>query len=208
MKRVVRLAPALATLAVVLSACPKKPAPAAPAPATPAVNQDSLNRVRARADSIARTDAARRDSASRAQAEADRLRMERERAMAALRTTLGAAVYFDYDSDALSDAARALLDGKLAIINANPQLRIRVAGHTDERGSDEYNLALGQRRAAAAKRYLTQHGVADDRIEVVSFGEERPAAQSKDETAYRQNRRDEFEITAGGDQLTAPSGSR
>ena len=90
------------------------------------------------------------------------------------------------------------------MLNANPGLRLRIAGHTDERGSDEYNLALGQRRAAAAKRYLTQHGIAENRIEIISFGEERPAQQGSDESAWSQNRRDEFEIAAGGDTLTLP----
>lgn len=207
MNRTVRLVPILAVLTAVVSACPKKPAAPTPVP-TPPANQDSLNRARTRADSIARAEQLRRDSVARVSAEAERLRAERERMIAAVRTTLGAPIYFDYDSDALSDAARALLDSKLAIINANPALRIRISGNTDERGSDEYNVALGQRRAAAAKRYLTQHGVADDRIEVISLGEERPAATGKDEASYQQNRRDEFEITAGGDQLTAPTGAR
>jgi peptidoglycan-associated lipoprotein len=79
-----------------------------------------------------------------------------------------------------------------------------VSGHTDERGSDEYNLALGQRRAAAAKAYLVQHGIADSRIETISYGEERPVAQGSDDAAYAQNRRAEFEITAGGQMLRKP----
>ena len=81
---------------------------------------------------------------------------------------------------------------------------IRVAGHTDERGSDEYNLALGQRRAAAVKAYLVQHGIPETRIETVSYGEERPIAQGSDESAFLQNRRAEFEITAGGQTLRKP----
>ncbi|MGH7719667.1 MAG: peptidoglycan-associated lipoprotein Pal, partial [Gemmatimonadaceae bacterium] len=153
----------------------------------------------------ARAEAARRDSIARAQAEADRLRAERERALAEVRNTLGAAIYFEFDSDALSPEASGSLDAKLAILNANPGVRIRISGHADERGSDEYNLALGQRRAATAKRYLSQRGIADDRIEIISFGEERPAAEGGDESAWTQNRRDEFEITAGADQLRAPA---
>ncbi|MFM8780978.1 MAG: OmpA family protein, partial [Gemmatimonadota bacterium] len=77
-------------------------------------------------------------------------------------------------------------------------IRIRVAGHTDERGSDEYNIALGMRRAAAAKRYLVDLGIAESRIAVVSFGEERPLNTESTEAAWAQNRRDEFEIVAGG----------
>ncbi|MFN2400355.1 MAG: peptidoglycan-associated lipoprotein Pal [Gemmatimonadaceae bacterium] len=195
--------PTLALLVAVLAACPKKQPP--PPPPAPAVNQDSIDLARAREDSVARAEAARRDSVARAQADADRIRAERESALAAVRGTLTEAIYFELDSDALNDAARGTLDGKLAILNANSGVRLRISGHADERGSDEYNLALGQRRAAAAKRYLTQRGISDDRIEIVSFGEERPAAEGGDEAAWSQNRRDEFEIVSGGDQLTPPA---
>jgi peptidoglycan-associated lipoprotein len=123
------------------------------------------------------------------------------RAREAARASLTAPIYFDLDSDALTDADRAALDAKIGILNASSGVKIRVGGHTDERGSDEYNLALGQRRAAAAKRYLTQHGVADAVIEVISYGEEHPAVDGHDEGAWSKNRRDEFEITAGADAL-------
>jgi peptidoglycan-associated lipoprotein len=113
-------------------------------------------------------------------------------------------IYFDFDSDVLSDEAKSALDAKIPVLNANTGIRIRVAGNTDERGSDEYNLALGQRRAASAKRYLNQHGIADDRIDVISYGEERPVADGHDESAWSQNRRDEFEVTAGADNIQAP----
>ena len=93
------------------------------------------------------------------------------------RSVAHAPIYFDLDSDALTDADRASLDAKVGILNASTDVKIRVAGHTDERGSDEYNLALGQRRAAAAKRYLTQHGVPDARIDIISYGEEHPAVR-------------------------------
>ncbi|MEO8880295.1 MAG: peptidoglycan-associated lipoprotein Pal [Gemmatimonadaceae bacterium] len=119
----------------------------------------------------------------------------------AARASLTAPIYFDLDSDALSDADRASLDAKVGILNASSGVKIRVAGHTDERGSDEYNLALGQRRAAAAKRYLTQHGVPDAMIDIISYGEEHPAMDGHDEASWSKNRRDEFEITAGADAL-------
>ena len=122
-------------------------------------------------------------------------------AAAAARASLTAPIYFDLDSDALTDADRASLDMKVAILNASAGVKIRVAGHTDERGSDEYNLALGQRRAVAAKRYLTQHGVPDAAIDVISYGEEHPALDGHDEAAWSKNRRDEFEITAGAEAL-------
>ena len=87
------------------------------------------------------------------------------------------------------------------MLTQNAAVKIRIAGHTDSRGSDEYNLALGQRRAAAAKRYLTDRGIDGSRIEIVSFGEERPTCSDEANRASRSNRRDEFEITAG--QITA-----
>ena len=187
------------------SAC-RRPAPPPPVTPSPTVNQDSIDAAeRARREAEAR-EAARRDSMMRADmAREDSLRRARE-AMEGLRSTLTSAIYFEYDSDALGETARATLDQKLSILQANSGVRLRVAGHADERGSDEYNLALGQRRAAAAKRYLTQRGVPEGQIEIISFGEERPAASGGDESAWAQNRRDEFEVTAGGESLRAPGG--
>ena len=196
----------IATLSVAtLTACHKNPPPT-PAPTTTTTRgpdadsarraeQDRLAReaadraARARADSIARAEAAARDAAS---------------AAAALRSTLTATVHFDYDQADLRPDDKATLDAKIPILQANTGVTIRISGHTDERGSDEYNLALGQRRAAAAKAYLVQHGIADARIETISYGEERPVAQGSDEGAYSQNRRAEFEITAGGNNLRKP----
>jgi peptidoglycan-associated lipoprotein len=122
----------------------------------------------------------------------------------AMRNTLREVIHFDFDESDLRDDARARLDAKLPILLANPGVTLRISGHADERGSDEYNLALGQRRAAAAKRYLTERGVAEGRIETVSFGEEQPVAGGSDESAYAANRRAEFDITGGGDRLARP----
>jgi peptidoglycan-associated lipoprotein len=142
-------------------------------------------------------------------AERERLekeRMEREAAEKArtVSTDLAAMVNFDYDQAQVRPADQQTLDRKAAILAANPQVKLRISGHADERGSDEYNLALGNRRASAAKRYLENKGVDASRLEVVSYGEERPLNPGSDETAFAQNRRDEFEITAGGNNLTAP----
>lgn len=199
---------AVAMLAMVavaaVDACHKAPPPPPPAPV---VNQDSINAARAaqereaaaaraRADSIAR---ARQDSIDRANAAAAAAAEQ-----ASMRAALTQVIHFDYDQSNLKDDARAALDAMVPILNANPDVTIRIAGHADERGSDEYNLALGQRRAATAKKYLTDHGVADARITTISYGEERPVAQGHDESAWSQNRRDEFEITAGGETLKKP----
>jgi peptidoglycan-associated lipoprotein len=205
MNRTSRLIPVLTLAAVALggSACRRQPE-AAPPP-QPTVNQDSIDAAnRASAEAAAR-EQARQDSINRVRLAEEEARRAEAARMTALRNTLSEAIYFDYDSDALSAEAQARLDAKLGILNANSGLTLRIAGHADERGSDEYNLALGQRRAAAAKRYLTQRGIADDRVAIISYGEERPAVQGMDESAYSQNRRDEFEITGGGDVLQSPT---
>jgi len=194
---------AFAMLAV--TACKKKPEPApAPAPPPPApapkVNQDSIDAARRAAEEAARKAAA--DEAARRAAAAEAARLEAEAASA--RATLAQMVYFDYNKDDIRDDAKPTLDAKVGILNANPALRIRIAGHTDDRGSDEYNLALGQRRAASVQRYLVAHGVDASRFETVSFGKERPAVQGEDEAAWSKNRRAEFEIIAGGDKLRMP----
>ena len=198
--------PMLATLAaavVVVSACsPKTP----PAPPVPVVNQDSLdaaNAARAAAEAAEAAERARREAEARAAAEREAA-ARAAAAMTAARAAFSAAIFFDLDKSDLTETARATLDAKLPLLRANANVRIRIAGHTDERGSDAYNIALGQRRAAAAKRYLVDNGIAADRIDVVSFGEDRPAAMGSDETAWSQNRRDEFEIIVGGETLRLP----
>ncbi len=116
-------------------------------------------------------------------------------------------IYFDYDkSDIRSDAA-ATLDRKIPWLTANPGMRIRIEGNADERGSDEYNLALGQRRAASAKRYLVEHGIDAGRFDLVSYGEERPVCTEHDESCWQRNRRDDFVIvTVGSDMIVVPPG--
>ena len=103
-------------------------------------------------------------------------------------------VYFDYDSSRLTDAARQALEGNAAFLQANAGLRVLIGGHCDERGTQEYNLSLGQRRADAVREYLVSRGVAPDRLEVISYGEERPVAPGHNEQAWAQNRRAEFQI--------------
>ena len=124
---------------------------------------------------------------------------------AEVRSIVQEMIYFDFDQSDLRPEAQAALDRKIPLFNANPSMRIRITGHADERGSDEYNLALGQRRAAAAKQYLVARGVAEDRIEITTAGEERPAVpNATTEAEHQQNRRDEFEIIAGGPTFTMP----
>jgi peptidoglycan-associated lipoprotein len=195
-----------ATLSVLaIDACHKKPAPEPVPAATPVRGPDADSARRAQEDA-ARRAAADADARRRADsiAAANNAARDAAGAAASLRTTLTATVHFDYDQSDLRPEDKSILDAKIPILQANTGVMIRVAGHTDERGSDEYNLALGQRRAAAAKAYLVQHGIADSRVETISYGEERPVAQGSDESAFAQNRRAEFEITAGGEMLRKP----
>jgi peptidoglycan-associated lipoprotein len=99
-------------------------------------------------------------------------------------------VYFDYDSNAVKDEYRGLVqDHSRYMTMAKKDSRIRIEGNADERGSREYNLALGQRRAEAVKRVMTVLGVADGRIETISYGEEKPKATGHDEASWAENRR-------------------
>lgn len=202
---------ALAVVAMTVSACtPKTPATSP----DPMVNPDSIaaraareqaaaaERARVEAENRARME---REAAERAAREAAaRAEAERAAALTAARNAFGTVIYFAYDKSDLTADSRAVLDAKLPLLRANSNVRIRIAGHTDERGSDAYNVALGQRRAAAAKRYLVDQGIDEGRIDVVSFGEERPAQVGTDETAWSKNRRDEFEIIIGGETLRLP----
>ncbi|HEX2218545.1 MAG TPA: peptidoglycan-associated lipoprotein Pal [Gemmatimonadales bacterium] len=144
------------------------------------------------------------DSAERERLERERMEREAAERARALTAELATMINFEFDRADIRSADQGTLDRKAAVLAANPNVRLRISGHADDRGSDEYNLALGNRRAAAAKRYLENKGIDGSRIEVVSYGEERPLNPGSDETAYAQNRRAEFEIIAGGDNLVAP----
>jgi peptidoglycan-associated lipoprotein len=193
------------SVATVMNACGGKPAPEQTAPAvdTAAENQrvrDSIAAAQAEADRLAREEAER----IARQREADSL-AALSRAAEEVRNMLASMIHFDYDKSNIRPDDMGTLDAKVAILQANPDLRIRVGGHCDERGSDEYNLALGNRRAQSTKQYLVSHGIDASRIETQSWGEERPLVDGHDESAWSQNRRAEFEVTGGGDNLRRPS---
>lgn len=193
---------------LVAAACSSAPEP------VPGPDPDSLAREQARRDSIAR-EQARQDSIRRAQ---DAERRAREQARrdsiaavqqetAAVRQMLARRVHFDFDrSDIRPGEDTEVLEEKLAIMRANPSLRLEVEGHCDERGTDAYNVALGNRRALAVKQFLVDRGIDEARISTVSRGEEQPLVRASNEDAWAQNRRDEFRIIAGGNALTRPSG--
>jgi len=105
-------------------------------------------------------------------------------------------VFFAYDSDALDDAARQALNENAQVLKKYPSWVVTIEGHCDERGTAEYNLALGERRSLAAKSYLLSLGIAADRLRTVSYGKEFPFDPGHEETAYKENRRAQLMLTA------------
>jgi peptidoglycan-associated lipoprotein len=118
-----------------------------------------------------------------------------------LRAELTERVRFGSDQWAIQPADTAILDAKVSILKADPSARIRIIGHADERGAEIYNLALGRRRAVAAKAYLVEHGVEASRIETVSAGVGQPIDLRHSEAAWAKNRRDEFQIIDDSEPL-------
>lgn len=171
----------------------KKPAETpAPAPAPAPIDSTAI-KARMRQDSINAAEARARAAAEAAAQLQSQLSAE-----------LAATIHFDFDKADIKPEDQANLDRKAAILKANPGLSIQIAGNCDNRGSDEYNLALGNRRAAAAQRYLINQGVSASQITIVSYGEERPVNPANDEAAWAENRNDQFTPTAGGNNLMAP----
>jgi len=131
---------------------------------------------------------------------ADERRMQEERAQqeAQFEQSIGEIqenkIYFDFDSFELKPQARTILQKKAALFKNVPALKMRIEGHCDERGTDEYNLALGEKRARVAYEFLILLGVEPQRLQIISYGEEYPADTGHNETAWAQNRRDEFKV--------------
>jgi peptidoglycan-associated lipoprotein len=113
------------------------------------------------------------------------------------RATLEERIFFAFDQSDLSAPARELLSAKAEILRKAPSLSLKIEGHADERGSDEYNLALSNRRAGAALRFLTSQGIATERLGAAGYGEEQPLDSAENEAAWARNRRAEFRVTAG-----------
>jgi peptidoglycan-associated lipoprotein len=184
---------AVVMAAVSVSACRRDaPEPPAPPPEQPEERGPDLDSLRAYEDSVARArEAAELEARQRAQ-------------MEAARATLTAMVNFDYDEAVIRSDMAPILQQKVSILRSSPNVRLRLEGHTDERGSGEYNVALGSRRAQAVLEFFLDNGLSMNRFETTSFGEERPLVNRSDESAWAQNRRVEFVIIAGNDQIVPP----
>jgi peptidoglycan-associated lipoprotein len=180
------IAVALLGLAVTVTACHHNKAPAVeptpetsappPPPAPRGPNQDSI-----RAAEQARQAAAQAAAAAHTR----------------MMNTIADMIHFEYNKADLMAGDIQKLEAKVALLRQFPSVRIRITGNCDERGSDDYNIALGMRRAAAAKNYMVQQGIDASRIDIASLGRENPLDPGHDETAWAKNRRDEFEIIAG-----------
>jgi peptidoglycan-associated lipoprotein len=111
------------------------------------------------------------------------------------RRGFSADIYFDYDESGLSDDARNKLARNAELLRAQPQFLVTIEGHADERGTNEYNLALGERRANAVRSYLGSLGIGGDRLRTLAYGEERPVCTESAESCWSQNRRAHLIIT-------------
>jgi peptidoglycan-associated lipoprotein len=181
----------LVVLTALTTACrreePEPPAPEPPpatVPDTAGQGQRALDA--ARADSVRRAEAARAATAE-----------ETARARAILEEL----VFFDYDDSSISGPAQDVLSQKVSVLRANPNVALVITGHADERGSIEYNLALGMRRAASVRDYLVGFGLDATRFSIETMGEDRPLDPGTSEAAYERNRRADFQITRGGEPL-------
>jgi peptidoglycan-associated lipoprotein len=162
----------LSVLLMFTAACQQKKPPVPATTEQPAVEQPK--------------DTSAEDAERRAKEEAERLAREAKAAMESEK------IYFDYDKADLSDASQGTLTKKAGWLKENGSYKLKIEGNCDERGSTEYNMALGARRAEAAAKFISNAGVAADRLTTVSYGEEKPVATGHDEAAWSQNRRDEF----------------
>lgn len=174
-----------------LEGCRRKVTPAA----TPVPSGADAAAAQRRADADAAAQR-RADSISAANAAASRDAAGDRQAQLDMANILAQRVYFDYDRDQLRDDGAAVLDAKSAVLQANPSITLVVTGHTDERGTAEYNLALGEKRALAAKTYMVSLGVPADRLRTVSYGKEFPFDPGHDEGAWSKNRRAHFVVTS------------
>jgi peptidoglycan-associated lipoprotein len=168
---------AVAVMAVVLGACSKKQPPVQPQPEPASVAQPRPAQPA--------TESPRSGDA------------EREAEMRRIAEILEQMVFFDYDDSTIRVDAQEALAAKVPFLRSNPSIRMRIDGHADERGSVEYNLALGMRRANAVRDYLAGFGIDGGRFETYSYGEDRPLAAGSNESAWSRNRRAEFRVTTG-----------
>ncbi len=190
MRKRLILSISILSVAVLASGCSRNKS----ASATPLPNRTADQAGNAAAEREAaklREESDRADAASRL--EAERAAGNRELTKATLTTP----VQFEFDRAEITEEGIRLLDQKVEALQKNPSVRIRVEGNADDYGSDEYNMVLSQRRAAIVNRYFTERGIDASRIQIVSWGEEKPLCTDRDEGCRSRNRRDEFVVLSG-----------
>ncbi len=147
-------------------------------------------KAKAEAEAKAKAEA---EAAAKAKAEAE-ARAKAEQLRQEISAFESEHIYFDYDKSELKPEARDILTKKAAFLQTNPDYNVKIEGNCDERGTNEYNLALGERRATAASKFINALGVSENRISTVSYGEEKPVDTGHNENAWSKNRRDEFKL--------------
>ena len=172
-------ASAAAALLAAMAACASRPPPADPEPVTPPVVEDTVTETETVVTEPVETSSIAPGS------------------LEDFRVNVGERVYFDLDQYRLDSDDQDILRRQAAWLNAYPNVRVLVAGNADERGTREYNLALGERRASAAKDYLVSLGVSASRIDTVSYGKERPIAAGSNDESWAMNRNAWTQIVSG-----------
>ena len=173
--------------------CPKSADVTAVPEAQPAAAAAPEQSEAAKAEAMKAQANAEKERAAAAAAEAKAREEAAAKERAAATTAAGLKpIYFDFDRSFIRDDARPVMKANAEWLKANPKVKVRIEGSCDERGTIEYNQALGQRRAAAAKKYLTDLGIASSRISLISYGKEKPVCSEQTEACWQKNRRDEL----------------
>lgn len=175
-------------VAVALLACTKKEEPVV----NPTVkNAPVATKQMSSADSVT---AAERERLEADRLAAEKLEAERAKLEAMINKIMSDEVYFDFDRSELTESAKELLTQVGDILLKEPRFTITVAGHTDARGTEDYNMTLGSKRSEKVKEFLVAYGVSSSRMETVSYGKEKPKMEGQSEEAFAQNRRANFKV--------------
>ena len=190
MKNIVKIALISSVASLALVACAKKQQPQTDptteaAAATEASQDAAPAMTQAQADSLA---------AEQARLDAERLEAERARLEALINQIMSEDVYFDFDRSELTEKAKELLAQVGELLLKEQRFTVTIEGHTDARGTEDYNFTLGAKRAMKVKEFLAAYGIENSRMESVSYGKEAPKVQGESEDAYSQNRRANFRV--------------
>jgi len=180
----------LLSIAALTGACSRHKVAAAPTPSSTSAADRAAIEAADRENAKLHADAG--------DANADRDAATRSRTAAGDKAAITAPIYFEFDRSEITEEGIRSLDQKVDALQRNPNVAVRIEGNADDSGSDEYNLALSQRRAGIVSHYFTDRGIDASRLKIAAYGEERPACTtSRDEDCRSKNRRDEFVVLSG-----------